>query len=302
MSSYIGLFLRKRQSAPAHIRSIPPSVTVPVFRRAASCVAALSLALTAPLATAEDSRPFGVTPEVSVRLGDCPVAALRRAWDGLDTLEALAVEEEVLRLCTDRAERIAAFLEAQGAIDTAMTGLLPPPPDGGPGPDMSFDAEPVDPVLRPAPDSDPAAPTDIRTDREPGAPDRETIDSPTPTQTVWQVLYTVRAGEGAWTASITGTREVPVPLFPTAPPDGALDTASGMPAPVFDWITKTDGPLLRKAGDTLPDGRRIARIDAAGVAVGDPGPLETLPWVGNTADSNRPGAAHWVVSPVGEDD
>ncbi len=262
-------------------------------------LSAFALPLTA------QTRPLGATPPASSlasRLGDCPVEALRRAWDGLDTLEAVAVEEEVLRLCTVRAERIAAFLTAQQEIDSVMSDLLPAGPSvPGETPPVDTDpTDPVDPFLRPAPNPGPAAPTGILPDAAPADPDRETIYSPTPTQTVWQVLYTVRAGEGAWTASITGTREVPVLRPPAPAPEGVPDTASGMPAPVFDWQTETDGPLLRSAGEALPDGRRIARIDAAGVALGDLGPLETLPWVGNTADSNRPGVADWVVSPIGE--
>ena len=54
------------------------------------------------------SRPFGTSSDSDLRttLGDCPVNALRAAWDEMDALEAVAVETEVLRLCTDRAEAI----------------------------------------------------------------------------------------------------------------------------------------------------------------------------------------------------
>ena len=92
--------------------------------------------------TAAQGRPFGIPPPADVRatLGDCPVEALRDAWDGMDALEAVAVEAEVLRLCTERADAIAGLLERQTDLDAAVAVLRgrdgrPPEPVVG---DMSI--------------------------------------------------------------------------------------------------------------------------------------------------------------------
>ena len=89
--------------------------------------AALSLSLLLALPSAilaQASRPIGTAPgapsDIRAALGDCPADLLRRAWNEMLPLEAAAVEREVLALCTERSEAMAAFMAAQERLDGAL--------------------------------------------------------------------------------------------------------------------------------------------------------------------------------------
>lgn len=117
--------------------------------RSSALVAALSLSLLLALPSAilaQASRPIGSSPgadtDLRAALGDCPADLLRRAWNEMLPLEAAAVEREVLALCTERSEAMAAFMAAQERLDGALAerrasaaASSGPPPEADHGPD-----------------------------------------------------------------------------------------------------------------------------------------------------------------------
>ena len=104
----------------------------PAFASAPAVLLGLAVALSPPATGHSQARPVGAPPSspqaVGDRLGECPVEDLRAAWSGMDALEAVAVEQEVLRLCTRRAELTAGFLKAHKELRAALGDLLPPSP------------------------------------------------------------------------------------------------------------------------------------------------------------------------------
>lgn len=117
--------------------------------RSSALATALSLTLLVALPSAglaQASRPIGTAPDapsdIRATLGDCPADLLRRAWNEMLPLEAAAVEREVLALCTERSEAMAAFMAAQERLDGALgerrasaaaSSGTPPEEDSGPG-------------------------------------------------------------------------------------------------------------------------------------------------------------------------
>ena len=67
-------------------------------------------------------------------LGNCPVTALRAAWGEMDALEAVAVDEEVLAICTRRAESVTRIMAVQRDFETELGALLAPPDPAAPIP------------------------------------------------------------------------------------------------------------------------------------------------------------------------
>ena len=65
-------------------------------------------------------------PDSNFTLGDCPDDLLRQAWLKEQPLQTAAVEAEVLALCTERAEAIAAFLRKRVLLDAALGRLQGP--------------------------------------------------------------------------------------------------------------------------------------------------------------------------------
>ena len=102
----------------------------PVLQR--SLPAALALLLALPATGIAQSRPIGTgsgaVPDIRETLGDCPAQLLRRAWNEMLPLETAAVEREVLALCTERAEAMARFLDAQSELNKAMALVRAPSP------------------------------------------------------------------------------------------------------------------------------------------------------------------------------
>lgn len=114
---------------------------------ALSQVLALVLALV-PAAHAQ-VRPVGA-PSMSQeaiqdRLGPCPVEELREAWSDMEAVERAAVEQEVIRLCTERAVLVREFLAAHRDLRAALGELVPelPAPVAGPGVSGAGDASSV---------------------------------------------------------------------------------------------------------------------------------------------------------------
>ena len=66
--------------------------------------------------------------DLRAALGECPRDLLRRAWTEMLPLEAEAVEREVVKLCTERVEAIARFLDAQARLDGALAVVRIPSP------------------------------------------------------------------------------------------------------------------------------------------------------------------------------
>ena len=299
----------------------------------------LSLALACAMASGAgaQTRPFGVpgggsgtaTPDVpqpgsgsiAARLGDCPVEELRRGWAGLQSLEAVAVEEEVLRRCTERAERIALFLRAMEAIDTAMADSLPrpaapavtnsdPAPASEPRPAPPQDAPP-DPGAAPPPvPPEPGPTTTVSPDTARPFDGTVPADAAPPPPKNWHVAFVVRSGDGPWKAGLVTRRAWPLPdpvvVAPAAgePPDPGTDR-SGVPAPRVAGSPRTgdrDGPVLTGQGDRLDGDIEIVRIDAVGVRVraisARPGSDERLlPWA-EAPGVGSPGRTEWIVTRV----
>ena len=88
---------------------------------------ALTLFLALPATGIAQSDPFGADAngqaDLRALFGDCPRERLTEAWNEIEGLEAAAVELEVLRICTDRAEAIARLMDAQARLDGAL-GVL----------------------------------------------------------------------------------------------------------------------------------------------------------------------------------
>lgn len=86
--------------------------------------------LALPSTTIAQSRPIGsgTAPDIRETLGDCPAQLLRRAWNEMLPLETAAVEREVLALCTERAEAMARFLDAQSELNEAIALVRVPSP------------------------------------------------------------------------------------------------------------------------------------------------------------------------------
>ncbi len=104
----------------------------PAFASAPAVLLGLAVVLSLPATGHSQARPVGAPPSspqaVAERLGECPVENLRNAWADMEALEVVAVEQEVLRLCTERAELTAGFLKAHQELRTAVGDLLPPLP------------------------------------------------------------------------------------------------------------------------------------------------------------------------------
>ena len=310
-----------------------------VMKGLTGALVALVGLLATPLAATGQSRPLGPGGSTDLRttLGDCPVAALRAAWGDMMPLEAVAVEAEVLRLCTERAEAINRFLGTQVELDAAVAGLHVPARDlrtstspeapalnalrnendtlrarikqleTEPGtiqnPDSAANASsaPVNTAAQPVPAAFDIAP--------PGLPLRKAgilaaAAATARTRKEWQVLYTVRAAEGPWRAALLGVGGE----FITLP-----DYSDGVRT---EWRSTVDGPFTRTIGDTLPDGQRIAAITEYGVHLSagetrspDSGPATGLivdstpvaaPWraAGNAAS---PARIEWMAIPIKTD-
>lgn len=102
----------------------------PMPRRALAIATSLLLAL--PTTVAAQSRPLGAAPDdsadIRAALGDCPLEELRAAYAEMLPLEKAAVNREVLAICTERAEAIARFLDAQSGLDQALAIVRAPSP------------------------------------------------------------------------------------------------------------------------------------------------------------------------------
>ncbi len=92
-----------------------------------SLPAAMAVLLALPATGIAQSDPFGTVADGQADLralfGDCPRERLTEAWNEIEGLEAAAVELEVLRICTDRAEAIARLMDAQARLDGSL-GIL----------------------------------------------------------------------------------------------------------------------------------------------------------------------------------
>ena len=87
----------------------------------------LAVLLALPATGTAQTDPFGADADAQADLrslfGDCPRERLTEAWNEIEGLEAAAVELEVLRICTDRAEAIARLMDAQARLDGSL-GIL----------------------------------------------------------------------------------------------------------------------------------------------------------------------------------
>ena len=175
-------------------------------------------------------------PALRVQFGACPVDALRNAWGELAPLEHSAIETEVLRLCTTRAEAITKVLQAAADIRDALGNLAPtsPPTRGG------NEQRPVPPVSnRDVSNRDDAAPVsagrnDDDTDATPLLDNTDALPSAGQWSAgqwgagQWEVIYTVRTARDA--ASATGQGKTD-----EAQTDKALADKIGA---TFGWIAQ----------------------------------------------------------------
>lgn len=273
-----------------------------------------------------DGTGQGVSPDSLVsELVSCPQEALSAAYADMGALEGDAVAKEVLRLCTERAEVITDFLNAQADLGRALSevaasrpapAIAPPAPTAPPPPEPSEGAASGGDTagfgamrdrmeeLRELAIANDAQVSAMRTgpDRTVGTAAGETADGLEPVsalettdpeldlpagETVWEVVYTTRSGEGGWLAAIRGSLGLRVAL----PTPGEAEATSRSPFEPQD-------PLLMRVGETLRDGREIARIDSGGVWVhaGEgSSDTELLPWAEN-GDAAAPGVMEWTVT------
>ena len=98
-----------------------------VIMLAITAVVVASAAFAQPRALGGDVETNSASgPESNFTLGDCPDDLLRQAWLKEQPLQTAAVEAEVLALCTERAEAIAAFLRKRVLLDAALGRLQGP--------------------------------------------------------------------------------------------------------------------------------------------------------------------------------
>ncbi|WP_419738567.1 hypothetical protein [Ruegeria sp.] len=107
-------------------------ITRPILALASLLLSPPVLAQSGPLGAHEPASPQAV-------LGECPVELLRAAWGELDAGTAVAIEQEVLDLCTDRLERIDRLMTLRAQVGAHLAILDPPdpaeaPPASGPAP------------------------------------------------------------------------------------------------------------------------------------------------------------------------
>lgn len=97
------------------------------WARAARAALLLAFAVASP--GMAQVRPVGVlsmSPEaIQDRLGPCPVEELRAAWSDMEAVERAAVEQEVIRLCTERAVLVGELLAAHRDLRAALGELVP---------------------------------------------------------------------------------------------------------------------------------------------------------------------------------
>ena len=97
----------------------------------AATVVVASAAFAQPRAPGGDPEANSISdPDPNFTLGDCPDDLLRQAWLAEQPLQTAAVEAEVLALCTERAEAIAAFLRKRVLLDAALGRLQTPTSSG----------------------------------------------------------------------------------------------------------------------------------------------------------------------------
>ena len=102
-----------------------------VIMLAIAAVVVASAAFAQPRALGGDTEANTVSdPGATFTLGDCPDDLLRQAWLEEQPLQTAAVEAEVLALCTERAEAIAAFLRKRVLLD-ATVGRVQAPTSAG---------------------------------------------------------------------------------------------------------------------------------------------------------------------------
>ncbi len=99
-----------------------------------------ALAQSRPLGggTPSDDQPADTAATIRQMLGGCPIDELRAAWGETDVFEGVAVNEEVLRICTGWADDITRVVTAHREAEAAVAALLAP-------------AEQAVPADRPAP-------------------------------------------------------------------------------------------------------------------------------------------------------
>ena len=252
---------------------------------AATAAIWMSAVLAAGLAQAQ-VRGLGTDPlpppSVSDILGDCPVEELRAAWPEMEALEAAAVEQEVLRLCTERARVINEFLKAQRSLNEALNE---PGPAVWTEPPQTVNAEK---------NSEPVTGLDSGNDARarllgaaqadtggsigsspldellPGPPTSRTEIAPSGQE--WQVLFTVRGTDDHWRAWIERPGPASWLSSPFAADSEAGDGTELLPIP-------TERHLVGE-GDRLPDDdREVTRINEDGVHVVDAaGTTSQLRW------------------------
>lgn len=203
------------------------------------------------------------------RLGACPVEEMREAFADMDALERVAVEQEVLRLCTARAVLVGEFLAAHRDLRAALGPLVPelPAPVAVPAPADAVDSSGGD-VVAPGPDI--AATGDSPPDRPDTASDLGLPDPPGPDGEAAGRLERVLGLDGG--TEFPGPpgvepddREVTVlpPPGTVSPVDSALQSAvqadggaaPAVPEPIWEILftaKRSDGAWLAMVRETAP--------------------------------------------------
>lgn len=260
--------------------------------RPASVFLIVAVTVTATGPALSQSRALGASDARSIAetLGTCPAELLRAAWFEIDALEAAAVEEEVLRYCTARAEAISEFLLTYGQLEEAVANHLSPvapPPPVFPDPPAAL-PDPMPPELV----TTPLAETiDQLIEATPLIEDigtAEIVESPPEMR--WHVLFTARAGDGGWRAGLQRSDRIRVEQETVISEEGGTTAVDA----IFEWVRDSSPPLIVSAGDRLPNGFEVVRVAAEVVQVRPQGGGSgaDLPWV-EAGDPSAPGQSQW---------
>ncbi|MXY16008.1 MAG: hypothetical protein F4Y57_03140 [Acidobacteria bacterium] len=158
------------------------------------------------------------------RLGPCPVEELRQAWPEMETLERAAVEQEVIRLCTERAVLVGEFLAAHRELRAALGPRVPQVRGPVPAPAAGSAAETAPSAAAPA-DATASGPDPAASDA-PG-PGRETTDDVPPADQAADVAAS--------------------PVDPSGQDGGLLERLSGTLG--FEAVADAPNPPGDQAGD-----------------------------------------------------
>ena len=259
--------------------------------------------------TPSDYQPADTAATIRQMLGSCPIDELRAAWGETDVFEGVAVNEEVLRICTGWADDITRVVTAHREAEAAVAALLAPaeqavPADrtsgAGSGPaDIAASDAPLSPGL-----SALQSEVDILRARV------ETLELlPGGSPELEQLRTQLAEAEARLAAGKQAEREAAQGATPDSDavrdamadpsqaepglsgPDPAQDRRTQGTPPVSDAVTDTPEPNLNPAVDRRPNDGGLADDDDWKTAVESSGDIAPDYGTGDIPDSAGQGRA-----------